>query len=216
MKYLYLFLALSCVNLACADGTAPSMSGSEAPDQDVMPDVEVPTPGQDAMIDMESSVEDEGPDRLDMMVDMMPSSLDEGLDDMRVEDMEGLADLGDVSVEDQGIDLDMESLELDMMLEPDMTIDMDLPPPGLQIRETCDGDECAEGLSCLGWPSGNFCTPTCGYNPPASGQPSAPDCPPGFSLECHVSNNCLPALCADGCDPGYECDETNRCSPYED
>jgi hypothetical protein len=88
--------------------------------------------------------------------------------------------------------------------------------PSLEgLRQVCTGSsDCSSGQECLGWPTGSFCTIPCGYSPPASGVPSNPDCPTGYALVCHVSNFCVPAPCADGCDAGYTCDATNRCQPY--
>jgi len=128
--------------------------------------------------------------------------------DMWEADME----LPDMELPDMELpDMELPDMELPDMELPDMELpDMDLS--GAQIREVCEGSsDCAYGLECLAWPTGNFCTPSCGYNPPASGLPSDPPCPAGYSLVCHVSNNCLPALCRDGCDPGYVCDTSGRC-----
>jgi hypothetical protein len=212
MQYISLFCALIILQVACDDDVNPSRSTIDKLDQDIMVDAERSSDmSSDSRLDL-GPPKDVGlldPDMSDMMSDMEPLPLDEGID-MLVEDMTILSDLGDLAVEDQGVEFDME------MLEPDMILDMESSPPGLQIRETCESsDECAEGLSCLGWPTGSFCTPTCGYNPPASGRPSIPDCPPGFALECHVSNNCIPARCTNDCDAGYICDESNRCGSYE-
>ena len=148
--------------------------------------------------------------------DMMNPERDMLSEDMMVPpvaDMEPATDMNPAVDMELMTDMAVIDMAVIDMAVIDMTvIDMDLS--GLQIREACDvSSECAAGLSCLGWPTGNFCTPTCGYNPPASGLPSDPPCPEGYSLECHVSNQCLPARCSQGCDPGYICDESNRCAP---
>jgi hypothetical protein len=212
MQYISLFCALIILQFACDDAT-PSRNSIDELDQEMMTDSEISSDmSSDIMLDLGPLRDDGGqidPDmselvNLDMMADMELPPLDEGINDMTT-----LSDLGDL-IEDLGVDSDME------VLEPDMILDMESTPPGLQIRDTCESsDECAEGLSCLGWPTGSFCTPTCGYSPPASGRPSNPDCPPGFALECHVSNNCIPTRCTNDCDSGYICDESNRCAPYE-
>jgi len=172
--------------------------GSEVSDLEFidMPDMNVG-------IDMEMLVADMDRPRVDM--------------EMLVNDMYVIDMYMQPPMIDMGTIIDMtvggSEMPIDMGNRPDM---MDMSVEGAQVREVCEGtSDCAPDLSCLGWPSGYFCTPTCGYNHPASGLPSDPPCPAGYGLECHVSNSCVPALCRNGCDPGYECDDTNHCSPTQ-
>ena len=78
---------------------------------------------------------------------------------------------------------------------------------GAGIRETCGRSEpCRSDLDCLGWPTGYFCTPRCGYSS-NSAQPHDPPCPDGYALECHVSNACVPIQCnaQQDCPSNYSC-----------
>ncbi|MAD60294.1 MAG: hypothetical protein CMH49_02110 [Myxococcales bacterium] len=214
MYCLFLPCIIFLVLIACDDEVTQSLDTLPSPDQGVSldqdlnsnmeEDIAVPLEDQEMLIE----VSDQMILDMDSPIDMPPMITDEGVNDMLPEDMQGL----DQAFVDQGSVMDMEVMEIDMYIE---ISDMEIPTSGLGIRESCQGsDECAEGLSCLGWPTGSFCTPTCGYSS-APNQASNPDCPLGYALECHVSNQCLPAQCSNGCDPGYACDESNRCAPYE-
>jgi hypothetical protein len=214
--------------IACDDPAARSTAGED--EQNALDSGMYS--GEDDAVDQMSARQDSMmnlPDMIDQpLMDMEIS--DQSLIDMEIvaTDMEGvvtdmeMTDMEDVTVDMEVVTADMAVVAADMeIIAADMDIvaaDMEMTgggePQGAQLREPCAGSsDCAMGLSCLGWPTGSFCTTTCGYNPPASGLPSDPPCPEGYALECHVSNQCLPARCQGGCDSGYECDDSGRCAP---
>ena len=189
--------------------------------------------GEDEQSALDSGMysgEDDAVDQMSARQDSMmnlPDMIDQSLVDMEISD-QSLIDMEIVTTDMEVVVTDMEMADMEIVAEDMevMTEDMEVVAAdmevvaadmemtgGAQLREPCVGSsECAMGLSCLGWPTGSFCTTTCGYNPPASGLPSDPPCPEGYALECHVSNQCLPARCQGGCDSGYECDDSGRCA----
>ena len=213
---LIIFLTLG----ACADQAAPQTTPGP-------PDLRQGSPSQDASRGMNER-DDQGRNerdrelindqRVSTPLDARSAPVDQSASDLLPTMSDFSADAGERErgAADEGrpdLALDMRSPDLqspvDMRpvdMQPDMRlVDRELRE-GAGIREPCERSaDCAEPLLCLAWPSGHFCTSRCGV-------PDQPDCPANYSLSCHVSNSCIPSLCRDGCDPGYICDDSGRCS----